>query len=54
MLNSIPNFLAYKYFTSKSDWAFYIVSTAKTACKETGALICSMKFFSPNITLCLL
>ena len=34
-------------FSSKLDWASYIVSIAKTASKKIGALICSMKFLSP-------
>ena len=38
-------------FSSKLDWASYIVSIAKTACKRIGALICSMKFLSPEVAL---
>ena len=32
-------------FASKLDWGPYIISIAKTASKNIGALICSMKFF---------
>ena len=32
-------------FFSKLDWGSYIISVAKTASKNIGALICSMKFF---------
>ena len=38
-------------FSSKLDWGSYIISTAKTACKKIEALICSMKFLSPEVTL---
>ena len=38
-------------FSSKLDWSSYIVSTAKTASKKIGALICSMKFLSPEFAL---
>ena len=38
-------------FSSKLDWRFYIISIAKTASKETGALIHSMKFLSPEVAL---
>ena len=38
-------------FSSKLDWCFYIISIAKTASKETGALIHSMKFLSPEVAL---
>ena len=38
-------------FSSKLDWGSYIVSIAKTASKKIGALICSMKFLSPEIAL---
>ena len=33
------------------DWGSYIVSIAKTASKKIGALICSMKFLSPELAL---
>ena len=36
-------------FSSKLDWGFYIMSIAKTGSKKIGALICSMKFFSPEV-----
>ena len=36
-------------FSSKLDWGFYIISIAKTASKKIGALICSMKFLSPEV-----
>ena len=38
-------------FSSKLDWGSYIISIAKTASKKIGALICSMKFLSPEVTL---
>ena len=38
-------------FFSKLDWGFYIISDAKTASQEILALICSMKFLSPEVAL---
>ena len=38
-------------FFSKLDWGSYIISIAKTASKEIGALILSMKVFSPEVVL---
>ena len=38
-------------FSSKLDWGSYIISVAKTASKEIGALIRSMKFLSPEVAL---
>ena len=38
-------------FSSKLDWGSSSVSIAKTAKKKIGALICSMKFFSPDVAL---
>ena len=38
-------------FSSKLDLGFYIISIAKTASKKIGALIRSMKFYSPEIAL---
>ena len=38
-------------FSSKLDWGSYIISIAKTASKKLGALICSMKFLSPEVAL---
>ena len=38
-------------FSSKLDWGSYINSITKTASKKIGALICSMKFLSPEVTL---
>ena len=38
-------------FSSKLHCGSYIISTAKTACKKIRALICSMKFFSPEVAL---
>ena len=38
-------------FSLKFDWGSYIISIAKTASKKTGALIPSMKFFSPEVPL---
>ena len=37
--------------SSKLDWGSYVISTAKTASKKIGALIRSMKFFSPEVAL---
>ena len=33
------------------DWDSYIISIAKTASKKIGALICSIKFLSPEVAL---
>ena len=38
-------------FSSKLNWGSCIISIAKTASKKIGALICSMKFLSPEIVL---
>ena len=38
-------------FSSKLDWGSHIISIAKTASKKIGALICSMKFISPEVAL---
>ena len=38
-------------FSLKLDWGSYIISIAKTASKKIGALICSMKFLSPDLAL---
>ena len=38
-------------FSSKLDWGSYIISIAKTASKNIGALICYMKFLSPEVAL---
>ena len=38
-------------FSSRLDWGSCIVSIAKTASKKIGALICSMKFLSPEVAL---
>ena len=38
-------------FSSKLDWGSCIISIAKTASKKIGALIRSMKFFSPEVAL---
>ena len=38
-------------FSSKLDWGSYIISIPKTASRKIGALICSMKFFSPEVVL---
>ena len=37
--------------SSKLDWGSNIISVTKTASKKIGALIRSMKFFSPEVTL---
>ena len=39
-------------FSSKLNWGSYSISVVKTASKKIGALIRSMKFFSPEIVLC--
>ena len=39
--------------SSKLDWGSYIISIGKTASKKIGTLICSMKFLSPEVALCL-
>ena len=36
-------------FTFKLDWGSYIISIAKTSSKKIGALICSVKFISPEV-----
>ena len=38
-------------FSSKLDWGSYIISIAKTSSKKIGALICSVKFLSPEVAL---
>ena len=38
-------------FSSKLDWGSYMISIAKTASKEIGALIHFMKFLSPEVGL---
>ena len=38
-------------FSSKLDWSSYNISTAKTASKKIGALICSMKFLAHEVVL---
>ena len=38
-------------FSSKLDWDSYTIFIAKTASKKIGALICSMKFLSPEVAL---
>ena len=38
-------------FSSKLDWGSYIISIAKTVSKKIGALLRSMKFLSPEVTL---
>ena len=38
-------------FSSKLYWGSYIISIAKTSTKKIGALICSMKFISPEVAL---
>ena len=38
-------------FSSKLDWSSYIASIVKTASNKIGALIRSMKFFSPEVAL---
>ena len=38
-------------FSSKLDWGSYIITIAKIASKKIGALIRSVKFLSPEVTL---
>ena len=38
-------------FSYKLDWGSLIISIAKTISKKNGALICSMKFLSPQVAL---
>ena len=38
-------------FSSKLDWGSYIISITKTASKNIGALICSMKILPPEVAL---
>ena len=38
-------------FSSKLDWGCYTASITKTASKNIGALILSMKFLSPEVAL---
>ena len=38
-------------FFSKLDWGSYIISVAETASNKIGALVCSMKFLSPETAL---
>ena len=38
-------------FSSKLDWGSYIISIVKTASKKIGALICSVKWLSPEVAL---
>ena len=37
--------------SSKLSWGSYIISTAKTTSRKTGALIRSVKFLSPEVAL---
>ena len=38
-------------FSSKVDWGSYIITIAKTASKEIGVLILSIRFLSPEVAL---
>ena len=38
-------------FSSKLEYGSYIISIAKIAFKKNGALVCSMKFLSPEFAL---
>ena len=40
-------------FSSKLEWGSHIISITKTSSKKIGALICSMKFHSSEVALCL-
>ena len=44
-------FLRKNYLLRCWSWGSYIVSIAKKASKKTGALICSLKFLSPEVAL---
>ena len=37
--------------SSQLDWGPYIIAIAKTASKKIAALICSVKFVSPEVVL---
>ena len=39
--------------SSKLDWGSYIISIAKTVSKKIRALVCSMKFLSPEVAVCI-
>ena len=55
MDGSVPEKKSFKMlgftFSSKLGLGFYIISIAKTASKKIGALVCSMKFLSPEVVL---
>ena len=38
-------------FSFKLDWGSYITSVAKIVSKKIGAIICPMKFLSPQVAL---
>ena len=38
-------------FSSKLDWDSHIISIAKTASKKIRAMICSVKFLSPEVAI---
>ena len=38
-------------FSSKLDWGSYNISITKSASKNIAAIICSTKFFSPEVAL---
>ena len=40
-------------FSSKLDWGSYTISIVKIASKKIGALICSMRFLSPEVAVSL-
>ena len=48
----LRSFALYRYFTSKLNWASYIVSIANMASKKIKAFIHSAKFLSPEAVLC--
>ena len=39
-------------FSSNLNWSSWIISIAKSASEKSGALICSMKFLSPEVAMC--
>ena len=40
-------------FSSNLNWSSWIISIAKSASEKSGALICSMKFLSPEVAMSL-
>ena len=38
-------------FSAKLDWGSYIIAIAKTTSKKIGAVICFVKFLSPDVAM---